>query len=120
MRLPASAAGQSGSATTRVARRTAALRPAQAMADGRVTASGRLSRRAKGTVRVTLSWLDDAGTRRSLARRVRIRRGRFATTIAPPYPARFEGVQATVAYRGTKALRGPAVRALPRAVGSVA
>ena len=76
------------------------------MADGRVSAGGRLSRRARGTVTVTLRWLDDGDRRRSLTRRVRIRRGRFATAFAAPYPVRFDGAQVTVAYRGSKGIRG--------------
>ena len=57
---------------------------------------------------VTLRWLDDSDRRRSLTRRARIRRGRFATSFAAPYPVRFDGAQVTVAYRGAKAagLRG--------------
>jgi dienelactone hydrolase len=106
VRLPASTTVQSGSATTRVGPRSVGLRPAFAMDDGRVTARGRLSRRAKGSVTVTLRWLDDTDRRRSLTKRVPIRRGRFATAFPAPYPVRFDGAQVTVAYRGTKALRG--------------
>ena len=108
VRLPASATVQSGSATTRVGPRSSALRPVLGMDDGTVSARGRVSRRAKGTVAVTLRWLDDSDRRRSLTRRVRIRRGRFATSFAAPYPVRFDGAQVTVAYRGAKAagLRG--------------
>lgn len=108
VRLPASAAVQAGSATTRVAARSAALRPVVGMVDGKVSARGRLSRRARGTVAVTLRWIDDSGRARGLSRRVRIRRGRFATTLGAPYPVRFDGAQITVAYRGSKGagLRG--------------
>ena len=108
IRLPASATVQSGSASTRVGPRSSALRPVLGMDDGTVSARGRVSRRAKGTVAVTLRWLDDSDRRRSLTRRARIRRGGFATSFAAPYPVRFDGAQVTVAYRGAKAagLRG--------------
>ena len=119
VRLPASAAVQAGSATTRVARRSAALRPV--LAHGR-----RPGQRPRAACRAAPAarWRSPcAGWTTPAARgrwrgRARIRRGRFATTFAAPYPVRFDGAQATrVLPRHQEAAR-PAVLALPGPVGS--
>lgn len=101
LRLPASRTVRAGTAHLRVADKTTTLRPTVKMVDGRMIISGRITRKATGHVVVTLVYDDDAVRSHHLTRTARIKKGRFALTVAGPYPVRFDGAQVTVTWRGS-------------------
>jgi YVTN family beta-propeller protein len=89
------------SARVRAARRRANLRRTVTRLEGdSLTVAGRISRRARGVVRVSFGYVGDDGRERFLAYKARVRRGRWRVRELVPSIAAREGGHVSIQFTG--------------------